>query len=1570
MNANSTPGKRLTTAWRLPLLACLALHLCASAMAQQEWHWSPVSLTLSAHLTGVAAGAQGQFRLVTGGGKSASADATGLSWTPSPQDVANLTDVHWDGTRYLASANSGQVFAFSANVSSESKLGPAASFSLNAIASLGGKIVAAGDGGNIRVYDGSTWKNGPQAALAPANVKSATRFGVAHNGSNRFVVVGARGVTLWSENLTTWTPSIGTGSSHLRAIIWANNMFVAVGDEGSVKVSTDGKSFSSGSSPGSAKLNGIAFGRVGGQAYFVVVTDAGGVFVTSNPTSSGSWAKVGSNIGSGLLDVAVNDQGSVVVVGYDGTIRASTGPLEAKPEFSPKGPILQPAIRVNGATVGVIPFPENVPWDWEATVGSNPGNMLKLLNANGGKVSKSGRFNLAYDLAANTAEARSATIEIRQKGFAQVLTTLTINQAGADRLDISTTKQLVGGAVGSYFLTVTPTPSFAWKAVVNPPQSWVRVSPSTASGQQSIKVDYDPFTSATANRSAAIEFRRADDKPLAVPTVHTLTQSGLAPPSADSWGWAPRNVGNGAGWVAVQAGTKGWLAHGEAGRVDFSLGGEVGWRSTISAAVGKRVPAGAYFDGNNYITVGDDLRIHFSVIPEAADAEWSNMFNKGKANWADGRLNDIAFNGQRYVAVGRVTTSGGDLSEELILTSAVGGGNWTRVNLNPNAVTNSLFGVATYPNGPFVAVGSNGKIRYSLFDGTTWAKKDVGDTDFRGVAYGAGRFVAVGLKGTVQYSDDGGVNWKTDVLGLAVGKDLRAVTYGRAGDGVAYFVAVGNGVIQSSVDGVSWFAASPAPIDLTDIEYRALPDGTGLFVAVGGNGAIYSSRGPAANVSFSPPPTQPSGGGLLEVAITTSSGSWTAYSPDSWITLENGGGKTGDKIRMTLAALPEGTQSQRTGTVVFNNGTPTGGTQMTIRQNPVARFASGMVREFSLPGGAGAVLTASLNVEPASTVWSVIVPTTAQSWLQVVKLPTATSVQFTALSDNTLTAPRVATLDVVYSEPGQVQPTKIGTLTVQQVPKQVVPKENWGWVDITPTNLVSKATKLNVNAQEWIKTNWSAVTHGGRTWVAVSDDGRIATAERLNAGTRWTLLDVDSQQSFRDAVWDGSQFGIVGSRRVRFTQDDSAAAFSPAVVDGENLRFESIAYNAGRYVAVGESIGTDKGVIFGGNGLASSKWKNQGVSPGKKLWAVEYGASRFVVVGEGGIVLYSPIGNGLDWITVPVASRQSTYTLRALTYNNRQFLAVGAGGTVSRSTDGTSWITASPAQGIPADVVLKGVTYGAGFYLAIGETANDRAVPIYASVDGTYWTEASVEKYKLRSISYEVSDYPCSLVPGVFVAVGEKGKLIISYGPGNYTTLTGPVPPVASLGAGEASAGSFYVTALAPWKATLKDAGSGVNWLKLRFLDGTPCQPVEFEAVTTNLGDQPRSVDIVVSTTSGVTPLTVRVTQAAGQAEYDVAPDWRRVAQKGAEFDLLFTSSRTGVQWEAVRRNAPWLRIGAKNQTTGKVKITAEPQPSKDCRVGYVDFLVNGVVVKTAKIIQLGTDGRCTECETRDLVAK
>ncbi len=158
------------------------------------------------------------------------------------------------------------------------------------------------------------------------------------------------------------------------------------------------------------------------------------------------------------------------------------------------------------------------------------------------------------------------------------------------------------------------------------------------------------------------------------------------------------------------------------------------------------------------------------------------------------------------------------------------------------AVTNSTFGSSAvsgvcYGNGKFVAVGSNGKIAYSL-DAINWTK--VSDSKFgsaiiNSVCYGNGNFVAVGLNGTIAYST-GVYNW--NLATSAVTAVFVNVCYGNG-----KFMASGSeGKIVRSEIGCGWIAGSDSKFGssyVTRICY-----GNGKFVAVGESGKIaYSSDG-------------------------------------------------------------------------------------------------------------------------------------------------------------------------------------------------------------------------------------------------------------------------------------------------------------------------------------------------------------------------------------------------------------------------------------------------------------------------------------------------------------------------------------------------------------------------------------------------------------------------------------------------------------------------------------------------------------------------------------------------------
>jgi Big-like domain-containing protein len=170
------------------------------------------------------------------------------------------------------------------------------------------------------------------------------------------------------------------------------------------------------------------------------------------------------------------------------------------------------------------------------------------------------------------------------------------------------------------------------------------------------------------------------------------------------------------------------------------------------------------------------------------------------------------------VAVGSstVTATVGGLAGSTVLgvTLTPPGAAWTWVPSSPVMVPCNTSGCAfvnfrltsvTWSGRQFVAVGSNGGI-YTSPDGITWATRIQGPdltgtgSSLWGVAWSPPlqRFVAVGL-GYVMTSSDDGVTWTPSSAAPISGRTLNGVIW--AG---TQFVAVGNGTILTSPDGVAW----------------------------------------------------------------------------------------------------------------------------------------------------------------------------------------------------------------------------------------------------------------------------------------------------------------------------------------------------------------------------------------------------------------------------------------------------------------------------------------------------------------------------------------------------------------------------------------------------------------------------------------------------------------------------------------------------------------------------------------------------------------------------------------------
>lgn len=151
------------------------------------------------------------------------------------------------------------------------------------------------------------------------------------------------------------------------------------------------------------------------------------------------------------------------------------------------------------------------------------------------------------------------------------------------------------------------------------------------------------------------------------------------------------------------------------------------------------------------------------------------------------------------------------------------------------------------------------------------------------------------------------------------------------------------------------------------------------------------------------------------------------------------------------------------------------------------------------------------------------------------------------------------------------------------------------------------------------------------------------------------------------------------------------------------------------------------GPVGAGEGLG---WEFRSV-PSNTLRDVTWGGDSFVAVGSGGIILTSPDGSA--W-TARLSG--SSERLRGVTYANGMFVAVGRD--ILTSPDGITWTHRGERR-------LDAVAWGSGNFVAL---ANQAAL---VSPDGIAWMEHGLPALNL---------YPNDLVWGgdKFVAVGSDSS--------------------------------------------------------------------------------------------------------------------------------------------------------------------------------------------------------------------
>jgi hypothetical protein len=160
--------------------------------------------------------------------------------------------------------------------------------------------------------DGGKWTNQAHAPSTPT-LHAITSGKRSTDGEEIFVAVGEE-AGFYSSDGKTWTAATGLGDAYLYDVIYANNVFVAVGYDATILYSADGQSWHPAL-------------RITGEAQFNAVTYANNVFVAVANSSTIWWSPDGKNwsiatrlSGSANFADVVYGGGKFVAVADYGTI--------------------------------------------------------------------------------------------------------------------------------------------------------------------------------------------------------------------------------------------------------------------------------------------------------------------------------------------------------------------------------------------------------------------------------------------------------------------------------------------------------------------------------------------------------------------------------------------------------------------------------------------------------------------------------------------------------------------------------------------------------------------------------------------------------------------------------------------------------------------------------------------------------------------------------------------------------------------------------------------------------------------------------------------------------------------------------------------------------------------------------------------------------------------------------------------------------------------------------------------------------------------------------------------------
>ena len=250
-------------------------------------------------------------------------------------------------------------------------------------------------------------------------------------------------------------------------------------------------------------------------------------------------------------------------------------------------------------------------------------------------------------------------------------------------------------------------------------------------------------------------------------------------------------------------------------------------------------------------------------------------------------------------------------------------------------------------------------------------------------------------------------------------------------------------------------------------------------------------------------------------------------------------------------------------------------------------------------------------------------------------------------------------------------------------------------------------------------------------------------------------------------------------------------------VDGS--RWNTVSLGTSQYLSAAASVGSgtvtlvtvgQSGAIYT-NVTGSGSYVSRTSGTSQNLFGVVSSGSQFVAVGAGGTVITSP--DGTTWTA---RTSNTTQTLTAVAWCSAQFVAVGNNGAVVTSPDGITWT--ARASGTTNFLNAVGCS---GSMIAVGEGNDASTGEIVTSPDGITWTQ--------RPLSLTDAVYGVTWSGTGFVAVGLGGTVYTSSSGTTWTARSSGT--TASLNAVAWSALFSQFVAVGGF-GTILTSADGINW--------------------------------------------------------------------------------------------------------------------------------------------------------------